>query len=289
MSDLRELLRAEAAKYTPDELSPYDDVRRVASRRRHWRERVAVLAVATVVTGGFAGVAVSRHSDPQYVLHGVHGPTARPAETDCGTVFQQRPDVSPITVRAWSCLVAAAGNKAPGRLRVVQTTTEGDPVFVTYSTNGDGSVTVLTDTRLDAFGGKQVSTEVCRQPDPKARGMFSGCSSSMPASHVSPVADVFCGFALRRHLISAQLTTLAAVRETNIGGPPPGVRPGKSLFPSRPGSMRAAWCWTDSAGASGASPGPTWTLYVALATGESARFVSTQAGTTPPTGPPSFP
>lgn len=209
----------------------------------------------------------------------------RAGAPDCG-VFVQEVASGGISAAGWHCFTTAMSDGAHGRLRETKFTTEGDPVFVTYTTNGDGSATVTTDARLDAYGGTgtRVQTEICRRPEsrPVARGMFLDCAAPAAVSPQGSVAQVMCEFAMSRHLLSAQLTTLASVRAANVGGPYPGVRPGKDLFPARPGAMPAAWCWTDQSRT-------TWTLYVALPTGESARFVSTAAGTTPPSGPPSFP
>ncbi|MDQ1700713.1 MAG: hypothetical protein QOG34_2576 [Frankiaceae bacterium] len=225
-----------------------------------------------------------------------HHPRTQPdlaGAPDCG-VFVRAANSGGITAAGWSCFTNAMSDGRSARLRLAAFTTEGDPTFVTYTTTGNGAATVLTDARLDKYRGNALQTEVCRRPDPRpvARGMFLDCAAPMPLNatpKVRPIAEVFCNFAMARHLISAQLTTLADVRKANVGGPYPGLQPGKNMFPARPGVLPAAWCWTDDPEGTGGSPGPTWTLYVALATGESARFISTNAGTRPPSGPPSFP
>lgn len=209
---------------------------------------------------------------------------------DCG-MFVREVRGGGITAAGWSCFTTAMRSGPHARLRFTQYTTEGEPIFTTYSTDGDGIATLLTDARMDHFAGtgSRVQTETCRRPEtrPIARGMFLDCDRATPVRAAEPIADVFCQFALNRHIIGAQLTTLANLRGYNVGGPAPGLRPGKNLAPSRPGDVRTAWCWTDDTVVA-ASPGPRWTLYGALATGEAARFVSTDAGTSPPSGPTSI-
>jgi len=212
---------------------------------------------------------------------------------DCG-LFVRDVKSGGISASGWSCFTTAMAGGRPAELRFIRFTTEGDPTFTTYTTAGNGTATVLTDSRLDHFAGmgSRLLAETCRRPEtrPVARGMFLDCRGATSVDKPLPVADAFCGFVLDRPVIGAQITTLAAVRKTNVGGPYPGLRPGKDMFLTRPGAMRASWCWTEEAeGTGGGSPGPTWTLYVALATGESARFIGTNAGTRPPSGPPSFP
>ena len=260
------------------------------------RWRIAAVFGALVVAAVAVGVVVhdsdggSSHTGRRPIPHRAGGPSV----PECG-VFVRTISSGGITAAGWRCFTTAMTGGHSARLRVTNFTTEGDPVFTTYTTNGNGAATVLSDARLDHYGGgTRLQSEVCRRPDPRpiARGMFLDCAAPMPLNagpQVGSIADVLCTFAMHRHLISAQLTTLADVRAANVGGPYPGLRPGKDLFPKHSGRVPAAWCWSDDPAGAGGSPGPTWTLYVALATGETARFISTGAGTTPPTGPPSFP
>jgi hypothetical protein len=100
-----------------------------------------------------------------------------------------------------------------------------------------------------------------------------------------------CASALHgRPLGSALATTLRDVRRTNIGGPYPGMMPGRHAFPGSPGREPAAWCWTQAASPSPGDTGATWTLYVATAGGRSFRFFTMGGMTGPPRpGPPSVP
>jgi hypothetical protein len=290
LHDLHDLLVRAAAGLEPRDLEPFDSLHRRARRRRRARGVLAVTSVALIAGGVVGGLAWRGGTDQRNVT---------PAGTgrDCGT-FARGVNSGGVTEAGWQCFTGAMADGTSAQLRLSSLTTEGDPVFQTFSTTGNGQATVLTDARLDAFSGvgNRVQTETCSQPDPRpvahASMFFLDCTQPEPVadrSGLGSITEVFCSYAGLEHVISAQFTTLGDVRRTNVGGPPPGVMPGKDMFPGRPDEVRAAWCWTDGPAGAGESPGPTWTLYVALATGESERFISTGAGTTPPTGPPSFP
>lgn len=249
--------------------------------------RLLVVGIVAVVAAVVALLAAQPWDDSAYT--GRRPIPDRAGVKDCG-LFVREVTSGGITAGGWNCFTTAMKIGRPARLRLTQFTTEGDPTFTTYTTEGGGSATVLEDARLDHFGGNgsRVHTQSCRRPEtrPIARGLFLDCSLATEVANTAPlgsIATVFCEFAIDRHIIGARLTTLARLRAYNVGGPPPGLRPGKNLAPSRLGVVRAAWCWTDDPTGTG-SPG-MWTLYGALATGESAVFISTGPGPTPPSAP----
>jgi hypothetical protein len=75
------------------------------------------------------------------------------------------------------CLIDAAKAGTPARLTVTRSTTEGDPIPVTYTSRADGSVKVVTDTRQDAFGDQKITTETCTGPSAADYGIdFATCT-----------------------------------------------------------------------------------------------------------------
>jgi len=247
--------------------------------------RLLVVGLVAVVAAVVALVIARPWDDGAYT--GRRPIPDRAGMKECGHYLRVAATTGGITASGWNCFTTAMKTGRPARLRFTQFSTEGDPIFTTYTTAGDGSATVLTDARLDSFGANtgSVQTETCRRPEtrPVARGLFLDCG---PATEVGDttllgsIATVFCEFAIGRHVMAADLTTLGTLRAYNIDGPPPGRR----LAPSRPDVTRAAWCWTDGPTGSSSSPG-TWRLYGALATGESALFFNPDPGPRPAIGP----
>jgi hypothetical protein len=114
-------------------------------------------------------------------------------------------------------------------------------------------------------------------------------TSTAAAPSVSP-AFALCDAALPGRTRTAQETTLEEVRHTNIGGPPPGLVPGRDAFPGEPANKAAAWCWVLASGSP--SPGETgndWTLYVAINGGRAQALFTAGTFERPPTGPPQIP
>lgn len=111
---------------------------------------------------------------------------------------------------------------------------------------------------------------------------FYACDSSSSQS-----ASSICAAALGKKVVTSQSTTLGAVRQANFGGPAPGIVPGRNAFPGRPDNEPAAWCWTRAPDVINGSPGPNWTLYVAVRGGH-AKGLFTMGAPKPPTGPPSI-
>jgi hypothetical protein len=94
--------------------------------------------------------------------------------TDCGVYDLGLGSTLPPT--AAQCLVDAATAGQPARLTVTRSTTEGDPIPVTYTARPGGKVEVVTDTREDAFGERKITTEICAGPSPTDHGIdFTTC------------------------------------------------------------------------------------------------------------------
>ena len=102
-------------------------------------------------------------------------------------------------------------------------------------------------------------------------------------------AKAICDAALDGRTLTAQATTMGQVRRTNIGGPYPGLTPGKDAFPELSDSEPAAWCWIAAADSSPGTNGQDWTWYVAVGGGGSKRLFTLGGTDGPPTGPPSIP
>ncbi len=101
--------------------------------------------------------------------------------------------------------------------------------------------------------------------------------------------QAMCAAALHGPILTAQATTLGEARRTNIGGPYPGLTPGKDAFPGLPDNEPAAWCWTAAADPSPGTAGREWTWYVAVGGGRSKRLFTLGGTDQPPTGAPSIP
>jgi hypothetical protein len=78
---------------------------------------------------------------------------------DCGDfVLGQREEPPDSAVR---CFVEAVRAGRAGRLKVSQLTTEGDPILLTYTAGADGKVILITDSRQDSFGAKEITRQTC--------------------------------------------------------------------------------------------------------------------------------
>ncbi len=81
------------------------------------------------------------------------------------------------------CFVDAATAGRPVTLSVTRPTMEGDPIPVTYTAGDDGRVTVVTDSRQDGFGARNVTTATCQGPVITADGLdFTRCTEPRPVS-----------------------------------------------------------------------------------------------------------
>ncbi|WP_203699535.1 DUF4362 domain-containing protein [Catellatospora coxensis] len=107
------------------------------------------------------------------------GSASPTATADCGTHdLGHRGELPPDSL---SCLLDAAGRHRFAVLRVTLLTVEGDPIRFTYTVQQDGQVEVLTDTREDAFGSRDVMRELCTGPAAGPPALqFARCSSPTP-------------------------------------------------------------------------------------------------------------
>ena len=62
-------------------------------------------------------------------------------------------------------------------------TTEGDPIPVTYTAGAGGRVEVITDSRRDNFGPRDITRQTCTGPVfTKHELTFAGCSEPAPVA-----------------------------------------------------------------------------------------------------------
>ena len=102
-------------------------------------------------------------------------------------------------------------------------------------------------------------------------------------------ASALCQSALGGRALTAAATTVGEIRTTNIGGPYPGLVPGRHAFPGHAPTEAAAWCWTPSTSASPGTDGGTWDLYGVVRGATPERLFTMGGGARPPVGPPQIP
>ncbi|MEU4222303.1 DUF4362 domain-containing protein [Actinoplanes sp. NPDC026623] len=107
-------------------------------------------------------------------------PVPEPAvDTDCGTFDVPLGQTLPES--ATRCLVEAVRAERSARLRETRYTDEGDPVPVTYTAGAGGRVEVVTDSRQDAFGERNVTSQTCTGLSVDAGQLsFADCSEPTP-------------------------------------------------------------------------------------------------------------
>ncbi|MDY7087318.1 MAG: DUF4362 domain-containing protein [Actinomycetota bacterium] len=135
---------------------------------------LAPLLFAAAACGGAPAPAAPGPSKAQYTVK--PNTTLRPGlgVTDCGTFTlaqgEQLPD------QAARCFADEAGAGHRALLKVTRPTVEGAPIHVTYTSGDDGRTEVVTDSRADNFGPKEVTTEDCQGPEPGPYGIeFTSC------------------------------------------------------------------------------------------------------------------
>jgi hypothetical protein len=102
-----------------------------------------------------------------------------PDRLDCGTFTLGQADTLPDS--AARCFIDAASAGHPARLKVTSPTVEGDPIPVTYTAGADGRTEVITDTRQDGFGPRQITRQTCQGPSPAAKSLlFTKCTAPAP-------------------------------------------------------------------------------------------------------------
>jgi hypothetical protein len=133
---------------------------------------------------------------------------------------------------------------------------------------------------LSACGaGSQQATSAANGPHPSPTNVRNETSASAQ-----------CAAALGKNgFVTAAPTTIGEIRAARIGGPAPGLNPGRDAFPGMPATTAAAWCWTSGPSDTG-SDGRTWHVFVAANGRAEHYFDLTYPGSeTPPPGQPSVP
>ncbi|GLY93410.1 DUF4362 domain-containing protein [Actinoplanes sp. NBRC 103695] len=129
---------------------------------------------------GFAAACDSPDAGPP-----VAAPSPAAAVVDCGTFDRKQREGFP--AEGSSCLIEANKARKPAFLKVTMPSTEGDPIITTYHSGVDGKVEVISDTRQDNFGPKQVTRETCDTPTPLKNWVeLHNCSSPMPVAVPAP-------------------------------------------------------------------------------------------------------
>lgn len=89
-------------------------------------------------------------------------PAAAPspaAVVDCGTFDQKQGEGYP--AEGGKCLIDADKAGKQARLQLTMPTTEGDPIIERYTTDGSGTVEIVSDARQDRFGPQQITRTTC--------------------------------------------------------------------------------------------------------------------------------
>ena len=100
------------------------------------------------------------------------------AAGDCGSATLTQNGSGRIPDSMLSCFVGASRDNLPARLSVVEFTTEGDPIMTSYSSDADGKVTVVVDSRQDRYAGigNHLTVQLCDHPTPdRGRLLLSSC------------------------------------------------------------------------------------------------------------------
>ena len=110
-------------------------------------------------------------------------PASSPAAAvvDCGTFDRKQREGFP--AEGSGCLIDANKARKPAYLKVTMPSTEGDPITTIYNSGVDGKVEVITDTRQDKYGPKQVTRETCDTPTPLKNWVeLHNCSTPVPVA-----------------------------------------------------------------------------------------------------------
>ena len=178
----RLLSQPAALEVDPDMLPAILSRRSQLVRRRRLLLAAGALAAVSVLTVS-AVVAVAARSGTRTE------PASRPATShtavpllDCG-VFALGQGDTVVPTAALTCFLDAAHARTPAVLSESRPTTEGDPIRWTYTVEPDGRVTVLTDSRQDKFGPRQVTVATCTGPAAVSGDLtFSTCTSPVPTT-----------------------------------------------------------------------------------------------------------
>jgi hypothetical protein len=116
-------------------------------------------------------------------------PSPAAAVVDCGTFDRKQREGFP--AEGSTCLIDANKARKPAYLKVTMPSTEGDPIITTYNSGVDGKVEVITDTRHDNFGPKQITRETCDTPTPLKNWVeLHNCTTPVPVPSGSPAPRV---------------------------------------------------------------------------------------------------
>ncbi|MBV1853807.1 DUF4362 domain-containing protein [Catellatospora tritici] len=115
-------------------------------------------------------------------------PSARPPEhgtesAACGVFRLNQGETLP--PRAGSCLIDAVGARRVAELVVTRPTVEGDPITLQYASTIEGTVIVITDSRLDHFAGPGAgfTTQTCTGPSLRQGYLdFVTCTEPVPTA-----------------------------------------------------------------------------------------------------------
>ncbi|MCO8269847.1 DUF4362 domain-containing protein [Actinoplanes sp. TRM 88003] len=110
--------------------------------------------------------------------------TLRPGQgaLDCGTFVLGQGEKLPDTAARCFVDAAQAGHRA--RLAVTRPTVEGDPIPVTYTSGTDGRTEVITDSRQDGFGPKEITRQTCQGPAVADYSItFTRCTQPAPVTN----------------------------------------------------------------------------------------------------------
>lgn len=146
-----------------------------------WARRTG-LAVGLAAVSAAAGRTGSAHVARQVPAADVAtAVTAR----DCGSYTSVNgPAPGGVTDQGWSCFAEALLNHRVAVLHLTETTTEGDPVYMTFTARPDGRAEVVTDSSQDRFAGtgKGLGKQTCSSPDPRPSAkkmlLFKVCATT---------------------------------------------------------------------------------------------------------------
>ncbi|MFI6760574.1 DUF4362 domain-containing protein [Micromonospora sp. NPDC050417] len=138
---------------------------------------ISYLALVMVVLSACGGPAASDTPD---AAGAPQADASSEVVADCGTFELSQKNVG-LPEDAVVCFIDAVQGGRPVRLKVTRPTTEGDPITFAYEAGVDGQVEVVTDSRQDRYGEKNVSRRTCTRPISR-RGLidFSECSEPTP-------------------------------------------------------------------------------------------------------------
>jgi len=108
-------------------------------------------------------------------------PASSAALLDCGRFTLSQGEG--IARTAAQCLITAAGQGTAAELFVTRPTIEGDPIRLDYRVQADRSIRLVTDSRQDRFGNREITAQVCTGPRfAEGKIGFADCSTGAGAA-----------------------------------------------------------------------------------------------------------